>query len=231
MKILDCINCMMSILLLMLVICGCNQESLPVANSEQNLQETTLSRIADAGLKGQTRSALKKFVEKTTPMQYISEDASFDFEQAYLVPLSESTIQIVVIEKLHNSRSLNVALFGFLRNDEVLPFFVVNETCKLGKNHFRNHLRTVEGQIFLTYEVKNKKIISSKIADDCLSASLAKASPNTAEALSIFNQCVKGWFGYLTDVPSVGLLCMVEGAYCAAFITGNCLAKQVESWF
>jgi len=231
MKILDCKNCMVSILFLLLAICGCNQDSLPVANSEQNLQETNLSRIPDAGLKGQTRSALKKLIEKTTPMQYISEDALFDFEHAYLVPLSESNIQIVVIEKLHNSRSLNVALFGFLRNDEVLPFFVVNEICKIGKNHFRNNLKTVEGQIFLTYEVKNKKIISHKIADDCLSASLAKASPNAVQALSIFNQCVKGWFEQMSDTPSFGLACMAFCAQCAAAITGNCLAKQVESWF
>jgi len=221
----------MSILFLMLVICGCTQESLPVASSEQNLQDTSLSRIADAGLKDQTKSALKKYIEKTTPMQYISDEALYNFEQAYLVPLSESNIQIIVIEKLHNSRSLNVALFGFLRNDEVLPFFVVNESCKLGKNHFRNNLRTVEGQTFLTYEVKNKKIISSKIADNCLSASLAKASPNAVEALSVFNQCVRGWFEMLSDVPSFGLACMALGAQCAAAITGNCLAKQVESWF
>lgn len=153
----------------------------------------------------------------------------FDFAKTSLVTLSETSIQIILVKKMQNTRSHDEAIFGFLRNNVVLPFFVVKEINTIGKNHFQIKLKSITGEVFLSYQVKNEKLLINELNTFPMNLSLSKIAPKEAEIQSRFTDCVKGWFGYFNESPVTGLVCMAFGAECAAVITGNCLAKQVES--
>jgi hypothetical protein len=164
----------------------------------------------------------------------------FDFNKETRVVLPGSEIRILVVEKNGNTMNRNTSIFGFQKNDQIAPYFVVNEIYNVGKNHFRVELKTVTGEVFFTYQVKEKdifdfKVVNNIIVEELTGQKLAKSSPGSDRTeRDAFSACVKSWIDYMGGGTLQGSLtfvfCVAFGPECAAMITGNCLGEQVATW-
>ena len=186
-----------TIILIVAIFWGGSNNNTPVAVSEDpeyqginNLNKKFSNELND--LPGQVKIKFKNFLENHSINRYILNDNMFDFAKTSLVTLSETSIQIILVKKMQNTRSHDEAIFGFLRNNVVLPFFVVNEINTIGKNHFQIKLKSITGEVFLSYQVKNEKLLINELNTFPMNLSLSKIAPKEAEIQSRFTDCVKG---------------------------------------
>jgi len=101
-------------------------------------------------------------------------------------------------------------------------------------------LDSVSGELFFTYQVKEKeifgfKVVNNLVLEELAPHKLAKTSSCSSEMeRDAFSACVSSWIDYMGGGTLQGSLtfifCVAFGPECAAMIVGNCLGEQVASW-
>lgn len=224
-----------STLLLLVISCEGGKSVESMEQMGQN-HESPREVVNFKNLPGSEASLIKgtyaKFLQQNGKSDLFETPDAYDFENAAAIPTDEA-IEIIVVEKYKNLGSAKMALFGFCRDGAFLPYFVINRIKKVNDHHFKVDLFKISGATIFKCTIKDNKII---LDDGSIPSSSADNGGGIqVEAKSAFGSCVSKWLNFFgngsTEGSISGVGCMAFGAYCAAAITGNCLAKQVESWF
>lgn len=228
-----------------IVMLGSCQDHPTILSSPVKSEDPSVSQLqSDRKLasKGDTQNVFEKFLEQKRKIGKIVVDSKkFDFIKESRVDIPGSEIKILVVEKIGNSINRNTSIFGFQKKDMIAPYFVINEIYNVGKNHFRVDIKTVSGELFFTYQVKEKyvfgfKLVNNSVLEELAPHKLSKISPGSSEIeKDAFSACVKSWIDYMGGGTIQGsvtfVFCVAFGPECAAMIVGNCLGEQVASWF